>query len=165
MTHTITPDQLIALNPCDLSDRLALFAGRESLTAAQALDAGATPADILWVAGRLGLKTECVRFAIGCAESVAPLNSDPRVGAAIQAAKDWLADPSDAAADAAYAAARAARAAAYAAGAAAYAAADAAYAAARAADTAYATARAAYAAAYAGMTEQAQRALILEIFG
>jgi len=65
-----------------------------------------------------------VQIAVACAESVANLNSDPRVKEAIDAAKAWLADPSvrnrsaaDAAANAAYAAraARAAYAAAYAA--------------------------------------------------
>lgn len=108
---SLSPAELAALKPC--SDRTALFAGRNRMTAREALDAGATVADLLWVAGKLGLKAECVAFAIACAERVARLNPDPRVRAALDAAKAWLDDPTEenrlaaaaaAAADAAWAA-------------------------------------------------------------
>ena len=109
--HTITLDQLIAWKPCDLSTRKALFASRANLSVSQALDAGATVSDILWVAKKLELTLECVVFAIRCAENVAHLNSDPRVQKAIDAAKNYVKNPAPrAAAYAGYAARAAARA-------------------------------------------------------
>ena len=188
MTIKLTREQLTALDPCDLDVRLQLFGRRKSLTARQALDAGATVADLLWVLGKLGRKRECVLFALGCARAVAHLNTDPRVQGALDATQAWLDDPSEAnrlaaaaaaraaarAADAAYAAADAARAAAYAAAdaartAAAAAAADAAADARAAADAAawaavYAARTAAYAAADArAAADAAQRELFLQI--
>jgi len=167
MTDTIklTRDQVVALGPCS-EDRIPNFGRRKSMSAAQALEAGATIDDLLWVAGQLGRKDLCVKFALACAQRVAHLNPDPRVPAAIDAAAAWVADPSEenrAAARAAGDAARAAGdawAAAWAAGAAdgaAGAAGDAAWA---AGDAARAAARA------AGDAErEAQRAIFLEIFG
>lgn len=178
--YSITKEELEALNPCDLDERLKLFGGRERLTVAQALEAGATVDEVLWAAGRMGHKAECVRFAAACAESVAHLNPDARIRAAIQAAKACAESPTEEnakAADAARAAVRAAyvaaattyaaRAAAYAAAAATayatYAAADA-YAATDVAATAYAAARdAAGAAALAGKPFDGE-ALLLEVF-
>ena len=181
----VTIEELRALNPCDLDARLALFGRRKALTVTQAVEAGATVEDILWVAGRLGHKERCVRFAVACARRVAHLNPDPRVKTALDATDAWLADPTpenakaaaeaaaeatDAAwvavwaadaADAAASVAAAARAAAEAAAdAAAEAAADAAP---RAADAA---AWAAVWAAWAARAEEkaAQVALLLEIF-
>ena len=163
MPYTITKRQLIDMKPCDLKDRLKLFGGAESMSVCEAIDAGFSVSDILRVFGRLGLKAECVRFAIGCAERVSHLNDDPRVAAAINAAKAWVDDPTeenrqaaDAAADAAAWAANAADAA--------DAAAWAADAAAWAADAARA-AWAANAAANAGDTLDAQHASLIEIFG
>jgi hypothetical protein len=139
MTLSVTKEQLIEWRACDLDKRLKLFSREKSMTAAQALKAGASVSDLLWVAGKLGLKRECVQFALACAQKVSHLNSDPRVRAALDATQSWLDNPSadaasyaEAAADAAYAAAYAAYAA-YDADAAAYAA----YAAARAAGAAY----------------------------
>ena len=155
--HTITLDQLIVWKPCDLSTRKALFASRANLSVSQALDAGATVSDILWVAEKLELTLECVVFATRCAENVAHLNSDPRVQKAINAAKNYVENPApraasdaadEAAADAAY---------------------EAAYAAARVEDreaahaAAYAAADAADAAARAE-TEKFQKDLLIEIF-
>ncbi|SKB49901.1 hypothetical protein [Sphingopyxis flava] len=125
----LTKDELIALNPCSLEDRLALFGKRDRLTVRQAIRAGATVSDILWVARRLNLRDKIVAFAERVVDEVAHL-------------KDRRAT--------AYAAAYAAYAAAYAADAAAYAAdADLAPADAEAADAAYAARKAAYAAAKA----------------
>lgn len=181
----ITPGGLLALKPCDPQRHLALFGLRESLTVKQALAAGATVSDLLWVAGKLGLKTECVRFALACAKRVEHLNTDPRVQAALDATAAWLANPSEANRLAATTA-RAARAAdvdaaawaaaedaadawaAAAADAAAWAAAAMAWAAAEdAAEAAWSTARAADAAATAADAAEidAQRAIFAEIFG
>jgi hypothetical protein len=139
MTTTLSLDELRVFGPCDLDARVSLFADKDRLSVAEALDAGATVSDICWVAGKLGKTRECVQFALDCAKLVSHLNSDVRVQAALDATQAWLDNPSDAAAAAAVAAARAARAAARAA----------AYAAARAAARAAAYAAAAYAAAYA----------------
>lgn len=177
---SITRDELVALEPCDLEQRLALFGRRKSLTAKQAFAAGATISDLRWVAGRLGHKTLLVKFALACAQRTAHLNPDPRVQAALDATQAWLDAPTEenranaanAAAAAAYAATNAtasyttpAAYAAYAAAAAAYAA-SAAYAvsAASAASAAAANAAAAY---DAGREKETaiQEALFLEIFG
>ena len=87
-------------------------------------------------------KASCVRYAIFCAEQVKHLNADPAVDAAIGAAKDWLASPSEKNADAARTVADAVYCIDYTAYATAYAAANAAYAATAAyyaADAAYCT--------------------------
>jgi hypothetical protein len=104
MTITLTLAQLEALNPCDFEGRKALYGRKRSLSAVQALEAGASISDLLWVAGRLGRKDLCVRFALLCAQRVAHLNSDPRVQAAIDAGFAWLNSPMGAAARAAWAA-------------------------------------------------------------
>jgi hypothetical protein len=190
MTITLTLAQLEALNPCDFEGRKALYGRKRSLSAVQALEAGASISDLLWVAGRLGRKDLCVRFALLCAQRVAHLNSDPRVQAAIDAGFAWLNSPMGAAARAAWAAVGATDAAMGAAWAAVGAAdaadaaraADAAARAARAADAAWAAVGAADAAdatdaavgaadaavgaaGAAGAAEQkAQRQIFLEVF-
>jgi predicted lipid-binding transport protein (Tim44 family) len=69
MTYvTITRDQLISFNPCDLDERLALFGTRKSMGVRAAIKAGASVSDILWIAGQLGLAAECAEFAQYCAE-------------------------------------------------------------------------------------------------
>lgn len=172
---SITRDDLIAMNPCDLEQRLALFGRRKSLNARQALGAGASVSDLLWVAGQLGLKAQLVTFALRAAERVAHLNPDPRVGAALETARRWLADPSEKnrrAADTSAAAARhvaAFRPACDAAYAAAYAA-SATSAIAASAASALATLAAVYAAsasahAYIDGEREIQKAIFLEIFG
>lgn len=100
MSVTLTPAQLAALRPC--ADYSHLFGDREQMDARQALEAGASVDDLLWVAGRLGMARECVRFALLCAERVAHMNPDPRVRAALDAAQAWLDDPSVATSDAAH---------------------------------------------------------------
>jgi hypothetical protein len=96
MPVTITRDQLAAMKPCDLDKRLALFGKRKSLTVAQALKAGATVRDILWVAGRLGLKAECAAFALACARRVETHATDPRVKACNDANAAYQANPTQA---------------------------------------------------------------------
>lgn len=88
--------QLLALEPCAPEERKALFKGRRSLTFADAIALGVSTSDSLWVAGRLGRKDLCVKFALACAQRVAHLNPDPRVQAALDAASAWLADPNEA---------------------------------------------------------------------
>jgi hypothetical protein len=155
MTHiTLTREALIAMDPCDLPEHLRRFGDAESMDVRQAFKAGFTIGDVLWVAGEMGLRSDCVRVAIFAAKQVAHLNTDPRVQAAIDAAQTWVDNPSRDTAAAAAAAADAAAADADADADAAAAAAAAAYAArAAAARAAYAAraaaARAAYAAAYA----------------
>lgn len=104
MAISLTPDQLSTLNPCALDERIALFGTRKRMTAKQALKAGATISDLLCVAGRLGLKEQCVRFALACAQRVAHLNPDPCVQAALDATQAWLDNPTSETADAARAA-------------------------------------------------------------
>lgn len=137
----LTYAQLAALQPCALESRKTLFGKRKTLTAAQALAAGASIPDLLWVAGRLGRKDLCVKFALACAQRVAHHNTDPRVQAALDATAAWIADPSEENRQATDATARAAWAAAT-----------------RAAD-------AAAWAADAAAEREAQRAIFLEIFG
>ena len=67
----LTKSALISLNPCDLSQRLALFGDKSRLTVRQALALGVSVGDILWVAGALGLGVECLDFAQNCAERAA----------------------------------------------------------------------------------------------
>lgn len=75
----ITRAELAALEPCYLYERLQLFGRRKYLTASQALEAGATIEDILWVAGRLGLGVKCVEFAEACVKRVEHLrDASPR---------------------------------------------------------------------------------------
>ena len=71
MPPRITLTALLALRPCD-PDRLApLFGKRKSLTVAQALDAGATVPDVLWVLAHAGHLPTVVAFAEACAARVA----------------------------------------------------------------------------------------------
>lgn len=92
---SITLDALLALGPCDAESRSTQFGRRKTMTAAQALKAGASVRDILWVAARMGRKDLCVRFALACARRVAHLSKDPRTQAALDAAQTWLGDPSE----------------------------------------------------------------------
>lgn len=133
----ITKEQLAAMRPCSLKERLALFEGHKTLGVREAFDLGASISDILWVAGRLGLGAECAQFAKKCAERVAHLKGANTANAAYYAAS-----AANAAAYAAYAAAYAANAARY---------------------TAYA-ASAANAAHYAAEVE-AQKQIAVKIFG
>ena len=87
----LTPAEVAALRPC--SDRSHLFGRRKKMNARQALEAGASIADLLWVADKLGRKDLCVRFALACAQRVAHMNPDPRVQAALDATARWLDDP------------------------------------------------------------------------
>lgn len=93
---SVTRDQLAAMNPCGLDDRIKLFGRRKTMTAALAFEAGATIHDLLWVAQRLGHKDKCVKFALACAQRVAHLNLDPRVQACLDATGQYLAFPTEA---------------------------------------------------------------------
>ena len=105
----LTREALIALDPCDVDQRLKLFGRRKSMNVAQAMKAGASVADILWVAERIGRKDLCIRFALACAQRVAYLNPDPRVQAALDATAAWMDDPTSQRAAARAAAGEAAR--------------------------------------------------------
>lgn len=183
--YSITRDRLAELGPCDLNERLALFGEATELNVAQALEAGASVGDILWVAGELGFGMKCAEFAIRCAESmvqyIPDMSARAVIVATIDAAKACVKDPTPenraaaydayaayAAADVDFFASRAARAAANAAANAARAAyvagatdaaAYAAYVAGAAADAAYVAGAAAGAAAYA-----AQETWLIELF-
>jgi hypothetical protein len=146
-TITLTREQALALKPCD-KGRVPKMARGQAMNAAEALAAGVSIDDLLWVADRLGRKDLCVRFALACAQRVAHLNPDPRVQAALDATQAWLDNPTDAAAAGAAGAAGDAAWAAYAA----------------AARAAGAAGDAAWAAAWAA-EQQAARAIFLEIFG
>jgi aminopeptidase N len=95
MTPSLSYDELIALDPCDASSRKYLFKNAERLTARDALAAGASLSDLVWVAGSLGLRRQCVQFALACAQRAAHLNTNPRVQAALDAVQTWLDNPSD----------------------------------------------------------------------
>lgn len=101
---SLTFAELETFGPCNLEARRAWFKGRKRLTVRTALRARATAEDILWVAGQLGRKDLCVKFALLCAQRVAHLNPDPRVQAALDATQAWLDAPTEANADAAKAA-------------------------------------------------------------
>jgi len=171
----LSREELTALDPCDQDRRLALFGRRKYLTARLAMEAGATVSDLLWVAGRLGRKDLCVKFALACAQRTAHLNPDQRVQAALDATAAWLANPCEdtqsaawSAAEAAWSAARSAeaRSAAEAAwSAAARSAAEAAWSAARSAE-ARSAAEAAWSAAEAAWSaeQEEQKVIFLSIF-
>src|ERR1700744_5327292 len=105
----ISQDELRALKPCNVDERIKLFGRRKPLNVAQAFKAGVSIRDVLWVLGRSGRKDLCVRFALESAQRVAHHSSDPRTQKALDATKAWLDNPTEvnrkAAADAAYAAA------------------------------------------------------------
>jgi hypothetical protein len=162
MSIKVTLEEVLALNPCDHEERIALFGKRKSMSAATALKLGVSFEDILWVAAHIGRKDLCVQFALECAQRVAYLNPDPRVQAALDATANYLADPCSRIAGKAWAAGNAAWAAsdaAWAASDASRAARDAAWAASRAAAMAARDAsRAAAMAAWAAEAADAARA-------
>jgi len=92
---TLTLAQLRKLKPCDLEPHKPLFEGKRSVSVRQALEAGVSIPDLLWVAGELDLKPQIVTFAARVAREVAHLNPDPRVMAAIEAAEAWVREPSE----------------------------------------------------------------------
>ena len=109
---TLTLTQLRKLKPCHLERHELLFKAKPYMTVRQALEAGVSIPDLLWVAGKLDLKSQIVSFAARVARKVAHLNPDPRVMAAIEAAEAWVHEPSECNTEAAANAADAARAAA-----------------------------------------------------
>lgn len=119
---TLEVGDLIDMQPCDLSKRLALFGERKRLTVRQALKAGASVSDILWVAGRLKLRDQIVEFAKRAAAEVAHLKDGSGRYAAAYAADYATCAARDGAVNAAYAAGYAQYAAGFAADAAAFAA-------------------------------------------
>jgi hypothetical protein len=83
----LTYDEVVALRPCSLS-RIPRFGRRKTLSAKQALELDVSISDLLWVAGKLGLKKECVQFALLCAQRAQSNNTDPRVNAALVATQN-----------------------------------------------------------------------------
>lgn len=67
---TLTYEELRSLGTCNLERYRELFKGRETLNVAEALDAGATVEEILWVAMKLGYRRECLSFALKCRDRV-----------------------------------------------------------------------------------------------
>ena len=167
---TMTLARLRKLKPCHLERHEPLFEGKPSMTVRQALEAGVSISDLLWVAGKLDLKSQIVSFAARVAREVAHLNPDPRVMAAIEAAEAWVREPSEgnteAAADAAWATTTTTppRAATWAALAAARAATRAAWATAAADAARGAAADAAAAGADAGLSKQRIRKIFAKVF-
>ncbi len=151
MTITVTKDQLRALKPCEISNRLRLFGSRTSLNAEQAFAAGASISDLLWVASRLGHKDLCAKFALACAKRVEHRDKSGKAAACNDATVAYISNPSPTKLEAMRRARSAAAAAAdYAA---------------RSADYAdYAARSAAYAAADYAAEVAAQQALFIEIF-
>lgn len=64
--QTLSKNQLKALNPCDLEQRLKLFGTKEKLTIKEAFEAGFTVSDICWLMGALKKCVEIVKFADFC---------------------------------------------------------------------------------------------------
>ena len=93
----LTYDQVLKLQPCS-RNKIPDFGRRKYLTAEQALDKGVSVDDLLWVAGKLGRKDLCVRFALECAQRVSHNNTDIRVSKALRAVQAWLDSPSKSAA-------------------------------------------------------------------
>lgn len=90
MARKLTFEQLAALNPCNLSGRKALFGRRKALTVKQALAAGATVHNILWVAGQLGHKTEIVEFTCRAASRVAHFDKSRKSAACIDVTRRYM---------------------------------------------------------------------------
>jgi len=99
----LTRQQVLDLNPCS-PNKIPYFRGRKSLTAAQALEAGSSIPDLLWVANKIGRKDLCVKFALACAHRVSHLNTDARVKSALKAVQTWLDYPNEITTIAAFAA-------------------------------------------------------------
>ena len=125
MVFKVTKEQLIAMRPCNLNKHIALFNKHKELSAGQAFAAGASIRDLLWVAGRLGRKELCVKFALACAVRAGHFTKDRRVHDCLKATQAYIDAPTNVNLDTLKVARRNADAAAYAA-------------AAYAADTAYA---------------------------
>lgn len=158
MTIRLTYAELEAMGPCSPSERKALWGGRKYLTPELAFAAGASLNDLLWVAGKLGLKVQLADFASRCAAEVSHLISGSSGSHAGHSAR-YSADAARYSADAArysvyakdYAKAYAAR---YSADAMALA---------RASAAGHAAGHAAYDAAYDAASEK-QKAIFLEVF-
>jgi len=149
----LTYQQVVDLKPCSVL-KIPSFGTLRTMSAIQALDAGVSISDLLWVAAKLDRQDLCVQFALACAKRAVHLNTAPPVQRALDAAQAWLDNPNRGTANTAAAAFSAANAAAYTASAANAAANAAAYAAAYTANaasayTAAAAASAANTAAYA----------------
>jgi hypothetical protein len=65
---TITKQQLIEMEPCDLDDRIEMFGKHETMNIKQAFKAGFTITDILWLCGKLLMIDVIEKFANGCSE-------------------------------------------------------------------------------------------------
>lgn len=74
-TMSISLAELKEFHPCRPEERFRLFESRTTLSVSQALKLGVSIDDILWVAGRLGQKDLCVKFALGCAQHISHLST------------------------------------------------------------------------------------------
>ncbi len=90
MPTSITRDQLIAMRPCNPNTHLARFGKRKSMTIRQAFNSGATIKDLLWVAGQLGRKDLCVKFALACAVRAGRFTKDQRVHDCLAATQTYI---------------------------------------------------------------------------
>lgn len=86
MKRKISYAELSAFSPC--GDREPLFKGKSTLTVRQAIKAGASVGDILWVAGRLGLGRLCAEFANRCSARCASYPDSAAATAAARYASD-----------------------------------------------------------------------------
>ena len=85
----LTYEEIVALEPCSLA-KIPNFGRRKYLNAKQAIEFGVLIPDLLWVAGRLSMKCECVQFALLCSQRVQHHNTDQRVKVALDATQNWL---------------------------------------------------------------------------
>ncbi|MFT6347055.1 MAG: hypothetical protein ACJAYB_000036 [Psychromonas sp.] len=94
----ITQQQLVDLGACKPGfDRFIEQTGNtdQPVKILNLIGGKNTTDDLLWFAGETLPKMKIVIFAVECAESVLHLHTDPRVLAAIQAARDWIKEPSE----------------------------------------------------------------------
>ena len=102
---TITKQQLIEMEPCDLDDRIEMFGDADSMNIKQAFKAGFTVSDILWLCGELKLPDVVIKFAYACSERAQEYAAHTAAAARYADAADRYARYADAAAHTAAAAA------------------------------------------------------------
>ncbi len=76
MPKTLTLSELTALNPCNLSERAALFDGDNATDIRTAFARGATVSDICWLMGALGMRDQIAAFAQWCADAADAARAD-----------------------------------------------------------------------------------------
>ncbi len=88
MHSSISKSELIALRPCELSARLALFGDKDRLTLRQAIKLGVTVRELLWVISRYDPNSlsNIAIFAEDCARAARSYAADYADYAAAHAA-------------------------------------------------------------------------------